>query len=66
MTALKAFVFVAMSVSLAACAGAPNRPLPSNDIDGQKVALVNQWAEAHGAKLIWLHYPTRNAARQSD
>ena len=66
MTAIKACMLVAMSASLAACAGAPKRPLPSSDIDGQKVALVNQWAEVHGAKLIWLHYPTRNAAQQSD
>ncbi len=54
-------------LSIAACAGAPqHRLLPSENIDTQKVVTVNQWAEARGAQLIWVHYPTRDRAPSSD
>ncbi len=55
-----------LALSLTACAGVQKRsPLPSENYDEQKVAIVNLWAEAHGAKLIWLHFPTRNPADPS-
>ena len=66
MAATKGCVFVALCALLAACAGAPNRPARSENFDSQKVILVNQWAEAHGARLIWLHYPTRSIAQKDD
>jgi hypothetical protein len=66
MTAVRGCLFIAMCASLTACAGAPNRPSPGANLDEQKVVLVNQWAETHGARLIWLHYPTRDPAQKSD
>ena len=63
--AVKKLGFAAvLCATLAACAGAPqHRTLPSEDFDEQKVVLVNQWAETHGARLIWINYPTRNPAQ---
>ncbi|HEX3894632.1 MAG TPA: hypothetical protein VHW73_00330 [Rudaea sp.] len=57
----KTFVLAAVLCALlAACAGAPqHKLLPNEDLDEQKVVLVNQWAETHGARLIWINYPTR-------
>ena len=50
--------------TLGACAGAPqHKTLPSENFDEQKIILVNQWAEAHGAHLIWIHYPTVNPSQ---
>lgn len=66
MTAMKGCVFLALCALLTACAGAPRRPLASDELDAQKVVLVNQWAEDHGARLIWLHYPTRSTAQKDD
>jgi hypothetical protein len=66
MTAVKVCLFVAVCALLTACAGAPSRPLPSENLDAQKVVLVNQWAETHGARLIWIHYPTRDPAQKSE
>jgi hypothetical protein len=67
MTAKKTASIAAMCASLVACAGSPqHKPLPSDVLDDQKVVLVNQWAETHGARLIWIHYPTRNPSQSND
>ena len=51
MAATKLGLAAVFCVTLAACAGAPqHKPLPSEDFDEQKVILVNQWAETHGAR----------------
>jgi hypothetical protein len=61
---------VGMCLGLAACAGPGGmRPdsvsesktsINSIDIDTNKVATVNRWAMDHGARLIWLNYPTKH------
>jgi hypothetical protein len=28
-------------------------------LDAEKVTAVNQWAETRGAKVLWIHYPTK-------
>jgi hypothetical protein len=67
MTAMKPSVFAALCESLAACTCAPqHKPLPSDELDNQKVVLVNRWAETHGARLIWIHYPTLNPSQSND
>ncbi len=66
MTASKAGLFFTLCASLTACAGAPAKPSAGERLDQQKVVLVNQWAESHGAKLIWVHYPTRENAQNGD
>ncbi|HEX4480467.1 MAG TPA: hypothetical protein VH082_06635 [Rudaea sp.] len=66
MTAAKAGLFFTMCAMLTACATAPTKPVADERFDAQKVVLVNQWAEAHGAKLIWIHYPTRETAQNGD
>jgi hypothetical protein len=58
MTAIRLSFAIIVAASLVACASAPPRKLPGNEIDTQKVVTVNQWAEKRGAKLIWVHYPT--------
>ena len=66
-TAMKPSLFVVLCASLAACAGVPqHKPLPSDMLDNQKVVLVNQWAETHGARLIWIHYPTLNPSQSTN
>ena len=40
-------------------AGAKPVALASDDVDAEKVATVNQWAQTHGATVVWLNYPTR-------
>lgn len=54
-------VTAAMSLSLAACAGVSGKHevLPSENYDAQKVELVNRWALDHGARVIWVNYPTK-------
>jgi hypothetical protein len=67
MAATKLGLAAIFCVTLAACAGVPqHKPLPSENFDEQKIILVNQWAEAHGARLIWIHYPTINPAQPNN
>ena len=67
MTAKKSSLVAVLCASLAACAGVPtHKPLPSDVLDEQKVVLVNQWAETHGARLIWIHYPTINPSQPNN
>jgi hypothetical protein len=67
MAATKLGLAAVLCASLGACAGMPqHKPLPSEDYDEQKVVLVNQWAETHGARLIWIHYPTRKPTQSND
>lgn len=33
--------------------------LASEDVDAEKVATVNQWAQTHGATVVWINYPVR-------
>lgn len=37
----------------------------NRDYDAEKVAIVSQWAENHGATVIWIHYPTRKPPRDA-
>jgi hypothetical protein len=39
--------------------------LASDDVDAEKVATVNQWAQTHGATVVWINYPTRAHPRSS-
>jgi hypothetical protein len=56
---------VASSLLLAACATtgvetvAGGRPLTDN-VDNVKVVSVNQWAQVHGARIIWINLPQRS------
>ena len=34
-----------------------------DDFDSNKVATVTQWAENHGATIIWINYPTKPRPR---
>jgi hypothetical protein len=55
-------VTAVMSFGLAACAGVGSNKhsvLPSENYDAQKVELVNRWALDHGARVIWVNYPTK-------
>ncbi|MEP6485236.1 MAG: hypothetical protein ABJB01_12370 [Rudaea sp.] len=66
MKAMRLTLAMVPVVLLTACVSMQKRgPLPSENYDEQKIVIVNTWAEAHGAKLIWLHYPTRNPAEPS-
>jgi len=33
--------------------------LANEDVDSEKVATVNQWAQSHGATVLWINYPVR-------
>jgi len=33
--------------------------IASEDVDSEKVATVNQWAQSHGATVLWINYPVR-------
>ena len=54
---------LASVVVLAGCAGPGIRQGaqvdPNDDFDAGKVATVTQWAQARGATVVWLHYPTK-------
>jgi DhnA family fructose-bisphosphate aldolase class Ia len=52
---------VAASLAVSACAGTAGRQalLPSQDLDTDKIELVNRWAHDRGATIIWVNYPTR-------
>ena len=39
---------------------------PNDDFDAVKVATVTQWAQTHGATVVWLHYPTKPRSDGSD
>ena len=39
--------------------------LASEDVDAEKVGTVNQWAETHGATVVWINYPVRPHPRGS-
>lgn len=62
-----------LSAGLAGCAGThggtismSNAGLASDDIDAEKMAVVNQWAQTHGATVVWINYPTRPHPRTSE
>jgi len=51
---------------MAGCAGTrggtismSSAALASDDVDAEKVATVNQWAQTHGATVVWINYPVR-------
>jgi hypothetical protein len=61
-----------MSLLLGACAST-GASKPSTyeerynaEVDTNKVATVAQWAQTHGATVVWLHYPPRPAERDHD
>lgn len=63
---------VALCFGLSACAGgmgkngiARSGPMAS-DVDGGKVATVNQWAQEKGATVIWMNYPSRLSRSRAD
>ena len=64
------FGSMAASLFLAACATTPasgpaNSPNYStrdySQYDVGKVTAVDQWARDKGARVIWIHYPTKKA-----
>ncbi len=57
---------LAMSATLAACAAAPQKQASGSRLDVQKVASVNTWAETKGARVLWVHCPTLDTARDAD
>jgi hypothetical protein len=57
---------VTLCTSLAACAGAPPKPVSSHLVDVQKVASVNLWAETKGARVLWVNYPSLDSAQQTE
>jgi hypothetical protein len=60
-----------LTVTLGACAGSPARVASEREYthhyeaqyDAEKVVIVNQWAETHGAHVLWINYPTKPRAR---
>ena len=59
-------VLALMSAVLTGCAGTrgatlsmSSAQLASDDVDAEKVATVNQWAQTHGATVVWINYPVR-------
>lgn len=52
---------------LGACAASPARTAASREYtqryeatyDAEKVLIVNQWAETHGARVMWINYPSK-------
>ena len=59
-------ICVALSVTLAACAGAPQRRMTGVELDVQKVASINTWAETKGARVLWVNYPTKDSAQTAE
>ncbi len=57
---------LAMSSLLVGCVAAPQKPVAGSKLDVQKVASVNLWAETKGARVIWVRYPTQDAAQKAD
>ena len=52
------------SLFLAGCASSPQRTdlVAQNDIDHQKIYLVEQWAKRNGASVFWVNYPQKPAS----
>ena len=55
---------VAMAVCLCGCATPAARYNPEawytpSDVDIGKIAAVNQWAQTHGATVMWINYPPK-------
>ena len=59
-------ICVALCATLAACAGAPQRRMAGVELDVQKVASINTWAETKGARVLWVNYPTKDAAQNAE
>lgn len=63
-------ITAAMTLLLAACAGTPahhfaNDDPDNDDFDAKKVEAVTQWAHDHGAREIWVNYPTKYRPREA-
>lgn len=61
-------IIPAMSLVLGACAGTGSVRHSTvdpadDDFDSNKVATVTQWAQTHGATVIWINYPTKPRSR---
>ena len=55
---------VVIGAALSGCAGAGasmhrSQRDANDDFDAGKVATVTQWAQARGATVVWMHYPTK-------
>jgi hypothetical protein len=49
---------------LGGCASIPNNtePMAQDNVDYQKVYLVEQWAKRNNADVRWLNYPLKKVA----
>ena len=59
-------ICLALSAMLAGCAAAPQKHMTGAQLDVQKVASVNTWAETKGARVLWVHYPTQDVAQKEE
>jgi hypothetical protein len=60
----------ALALCLCGCATEGKRYNPEawyspSDVDIGKIAAVNQWAEVHGATVMWINYPPKPKLEQT-
>ena len=53
------FLLAVSALCVAGCASAPMQVANDDDIDYQKVMLVNQWALHHNVAVYWVNYPRK-------
>ena len=71
MSRTRAFSAAFLTLTLGACAASPAHLAASREYtqryeaeyDAEKVLIVNQWAETHGAKVMWINYPSKPRTR---
>ncbi len=61
----------AMALCTCGCASQGTRYNPEtwyspSDVDIVKIATVNQWAQTHGATVLWINYPPKPKEVQSN
>ncbi len=61
----------AMALCTCGCASQGTRYNPEtwyspSDVDIGKIATVNQWAQTHGATVLWINYPPKPRDVQSN
>ena len=61
----------AMALCTCGCASQGTRYNPEtwyspSDVDIGKIATVNQWAQTHGATVLWINYPPKSKEVQSN
>jgi hypothetical protein len=55
-----ALLSAASALVVAGCASAPIQ-VANDDIDHQKIDLVNQWASHNNVAVLWVNYPRQRS-----